>query len=129
MKIFVIPGDPTPLARPRFSHRKIYDSQKNIKTIAAIYVRQQQGEDPYLEGPLHLDITFFMKAPESTSKKRRELLYGKPHIFKADLSNLVKFTEDICSGVVYHDDCVIAVITARKIYDERPRTEFTLRMI
>ncbi len=129
MKIFVIPGDPTPLARPRFSHRKIYDSQKNLKLVAALHVQSQQNDAPLLEGALHLDIIFYIKIPESISKKRKEAFYNKPHIFKPDLSNLVKFYEDICSGVVYHDDCIIAAITAKKIYDERPRTEFTLRSI
>lgn len=129
MKIFVIPGDPTPLARPRLSARKIYDSQKNVKLVASLTLQQQQGDDPLLAGPLHLDITFFMKTPESISAKRRSLLYGTQHIFKPDLSNLIKFYEDICSNVVFHDDCVIAVITAKKVYDEKPRTEFSLRVI
>lgn len=129
MKVFVIPGDPTPLARPRFYNRRIYDSQKNIKLVAALHVQSQQNNDPLLEGPIHLDITFYIKTPESISKKRRELLFGKPHSFKPDLSNLVKFYEDICAGVVYHDDCIIASITAKKIYDAIPRTEFTLRSI
>ena len=129
MKIFIIPGDPTPLARPRFYKKKIYDSQKNIKLIAGLHVQQQQNDDPLLEGALHLDITFFMKAPESISAKRRALLFATAHIFKPDLSNMIKFYEDICSNVVYHDDCIIAKISARKIYDEIPRTEFTLRVI
>lgn len=129
MKMFVIPGDPIPLARPRFHNRKIYDSQKNLKNVAAIYVRQQQNNDPLLEGALHLDITFYMPVPTSVSAKRRALLYGQTHIFKPDLSNCIKFYEDICSNVVYHDDCVIAVITAKKIYDKEPRTEFTLKKI
>lgn len=128
-KLFVIPGDPTPLARPRFSHRRIYDSQKNIKVAAGLYVQQQQGNDPFLEGPLFLDITFYMKTPDSISAKRRSSLYGKPHVFKADLDNLIKFTSDICSGVVYKDDCIIAAIEAKKVYSDNPRTEFTLKVI
>lgn len=130
MKVYVIPGDPIPLARPRFSnYRRVYDSQKNIKLTASIHVVSQHDDEPLLEGPLHLDITFYMPVPTSISAKRRALLYGKTHIFRPDLTNCIKFYEDICSGVLYYDDCTIAKITARKIYDEHPRTEFSLRQI
>jgi len=129
MKIFIIPGDPTPLARPRFSHKKIYDSQKNLKLIASLNVQQQQSNDPLLQGALQLDVTFYMKAPASISIKRRQLLYGTNHIFKPDLDNLIKFICDICNNVTYEDDCIISVINAKKTYDENPRTEFTLRNI
>lgn len=129
MKVFIIPGDPTPLARPRFTAKKIYDSQKNLKLVASLTLQQQNNNAPFLIGPLHLDVTFFMKTPLSTSAKHKQSLYGKPHIFKADLDNLIKYVADICSNVIYHDDCIIAAITARKIYSDKPRTEFTLRGI
>lgn len=129
MKIFVIPGDPIPWARahPNYAKRKVYDSQKHLKIAASLYLSQQAGNDPLFEGPIHMDITFYMKVPQSISAKRRELLYGKPHFTKPDNTNMTKFYEDICSGILYHDDCIIAVTTARKIYDANPRTEFTLR--
>ena len=129
MKIFIIPGDPTPLARPRLSAKKIYDSQKNLKLVASLNLAQQYNNQPFLEGPLHLDVTFYMKTPLSISAKRRESLYGTHHVFKSDLDNLIKYVADICSNVLYHDDCIIAAITAKKIYDEKPRTEFTLKVI
>jgi len=129
MKVFVIAGDPTPLARPRFSHKRVYDSQKNIKIVASISIKQQQGDAPLLDGALHLDVTFYMKAPVSISAKRRQLLYGTNHLFKPDLDNLIKYICDICNNVTYEDDSIISSISAHKIYDENPRTEFTLRNI
>jgi Holliday junction resolvase RusA-like endonuclease len=129
MKIYIIPGDPTPLARPRLSHRKVYDSQKNIKLCASITLQQQVNNAPLLEGPLHLDVTFFMGIPKSISAKRRIALLTQPHIFKPDTDNLIKYICDICSGLLYYDDCIIATITAKKIYSDEPRTEFTLKKI
>lgn len=34
MKVYVIHGDPIPLARPRMGVRRIFDSQKNQKLYA-----------------------------------------------------------------------------------------------
>ena len=125
-QVYIIAGDPTPLARPRLGKRKVYDPQKNLKTVASIHVANQHDGRPFLEGPLHLDVTFFMKAPESISLKRREALYGCEHIFKPDTDNLVKFISDICIGIIFYDDCSISRITARKVYDSVPRTEFVI---
>ena len=124
MKVYVIKGDPIPLARARHVRNRIYDPQKTIKAIAAIDLASQHDKLPLLSGPLHLDAIFYMKAPESISAKRRALLYEQPHIYKPDLDNLIKFLCDISSGVIYHDDCIIASITTKKIYDENSRTEF-----
>lgn len=71
-----------------------------------------------------------MKPAASISAKRKNTLYNKPHIFKPDLDNLIKYICDICSNnVIYQDDCIIASITAKKVYSELPRTEFTLMEI
>jgi len=60
MKTYIIAGNPIPLARPRFSFKRIYDKQQNEKFIAGIELAQQHGDLPFLSGPLHLDVTFFM---------------------------------------------------------------------
>lgn len=91
MKTYIIKGDPTPLARPRMGQKRMYDSQKNIKLIASIDIASQHNNAPLIEGPIQIDITFYMKTPESISAKRRLALHGQPHIFKPDLDNLVKF--------------------------------------
>lgn len=127
MKTYVILGSPTPLARPRFAFKKIYDCQKNAKNAASLNLAIQHGNDPLLEGPLHFDVTFFMQTPQSQSKLKQSALLNKPHVFKPDLSNLLKFCEDLCSGIIFNDDCIISSITCKKVYDANPRTEFTLK--
>lgn len=127
MKTYIIPGSPIALARPRFAHRKIYDSQKNVKLFAGLQLVQQHGNDPLFEGPLHLDVTFYMNMPSKGTPPAKCKKQGTYHTYRPDLSNLLKFYEDICVGVLFKDDSLIASVSCRKIYDKEPRTEFTLR--
>ena len=128
--LYVIPGNPVPLARARFSkHKKVYDSQKSQKMFDGITLQgQHQGE--VLIGPLHLDIKFFMPIPSSASKRKREELGGQCHVSRPDTDNMIKYYLDIAveAGLLI-DDCLVSVITARKIYGKEPRTEFTLSVI
>lgn len=125
-KIYVIKGDPTPLARARAGNRRVWDSQKQEKLVAGINLKHQHGSLPFYEGPLHLDVTFFMKIPEQISIRKRETYLHKYHVYKPDTSNLLKFIEDISTGVLYNDDCLIASISTKKVYDSNPRTEFII---
>lgn len=126
MHVYVIKGDPTPLARPRFRNSTVYDKQKEIKLIAGIHLRAQHNERPLLEGPLHLDATFFMKMP---IKARPKKMSDRPHIARPDLDNLIKYILDVCNKVVLRDDCCVCSITARKCYSSEPRSEFSFTTI
>lgn len=120
---YIIPGNPIPLARPRFGKGTVFDSQSTIKQHCAEHVRDQHGKLPFLVGPIHADIIFFMEISATASKKRRDKLRGSHHIYKPDFSNMLKFIEDVCQGIVYGDDCIIASICGSKIYDDEPRTQ------
>ena len=128
-KVYVINGDPVPLLRPRFSRytQRVYNSQKNTMLVASIDLQSQHNQLPFFKGALHLDITFFMAPSKSLRLSKKQIFHGKPHIFRPDLSNLIKFVEDIANGVLYEDDCIISSITAKKVYDIIPRTEFTIQ--
>jgi len=117
---FIVPGDPVPLARARMGKYSIYDSQKHEKFVAAMQISHQMAGLKMLNGPLLMEITFYMPMGKA---KRRD---GKPHYFKPDLDNLIKYACDICSKSVFHDDCCIYKIIATKLYDKKPRTVFTL---
>lgn len=120
---YVIKGNPIPLARARHGNRKTWDAQKQIKLVTALELEDQHSGRPLLVGPLFLDVCFFFEIPESYSARRRVTTIGCFHDFKPDLSNLIKFIEDIANGIIYKDDCSIASVTAKKVYDEEPRTE------
>jgi len=126
MKLYTIPGDPTALARPRVGKRCVFDGQRQLKVNAKIYIESQYDDKPLINNkPLHLDVIFFLRTPKS-KKLATQYLKKSYHIFKPDLSNLIKFVEDCITGTIYYDDCLISSITAKKIYDENPRTEFTI---
>jgi len=131
MKVYVIPGNPIPLARARLGRlNRVYDPQKNQKLMTQITLDGQHNGAELLTGPLHINITFFMPIPKSTSYKQSLKLQGVAHKIKPDLDNLCKFVLDVCSNrLLYHDDCIISRITANKIYDITPRTEFTFEEI
>ncbi len=122
---YTIPGNPIPLARPRFGQARVWDSQKGLKFTAGLFIRNQHGDQPLFTGPLTLNVTFFLPRPKTQSKDK----IGKPSTSKPDLDNLIKFTGDIANGVLFADDCIISCIIAQKVYDLDPRTEFTITEI
>ena len=125
---YILPGDPVPLARARMSHKtkRVFDPQKQRKLYSGITIRSQHNERPFYDGPLILSVTFYMPIPKT---RRNENLEDKPHIFKADLDNLIKWVCDVGNGILYKDDSIIAAVIAKKVYGNPARTEFTLRKL
>lgn len=120
---YVLQGDPIPLSRVRIGNRRCWDPQKELKLISSITIQQQHGDNPKFHGPLHMDVTFYFHIPKTHMK---HLHPGTPHAFKPDLDNLVKLICDICQNVIFANDCCIAEIYCKKVYDDIPRTEFTV---
>lgn len=122
--VMTIPGKPTPLARPRFSNDRVYNSQRIAMTNMGILLKNQFKRDP-LDGPLTMALTFFFKVPASHHKRKDDMI-GTPLSHKPDLSNLIKFVEDAANGILYVDDSCIVQLDATKIYGEEEMTEITL---
>lgn len=116
---YIIPGDPIPLMRARSSHNssRPWDPQKKSKASTGIYIARDHCNRPYYQGPLELNITFFFP------KEKKE---GQYHYQKPDLSNLIKFIEDVAESILYDNDCTIASIVAQKLWAKESRTEFTI---
>lgn len=121
---YVITGDPVPLARVRFGRRQVWDCQRHLKRNTSIVINGQHNNAPLFQGPLKVILSFYFPVAKSVSLKKKNLLLGTPHYFKPDLSNLIKFIEDVGNELLYHDDARITLLEASKIYDEEPRTEF-----
>lgn len=119
--VYTIKGIPVALRRPRFGKGQVWNSQQELFLVYGIYIKGQHDGRPLYSGPLQLDITFYFPIP---AKKKKNPPYW--HQFKPDLSNLIKLVEDCIQDVLYHDDCIISQINAKKIYDVEPRTEFTI---
>lgn len=112
---YTIPGQPIPLARPRFSNNHVWDCQTGEKGATATYLRFLQKDEP-LTGPLHVSLKFFMQHKTKSGW----------HAVRPDLDNLVKFYLDVAIGVLYEDDKQVVKITADKMYSVEPRTEITI---
>lgn len=123
---YIIPGDPISLARPRLGPHGFYSIDTDKRFYFKNYISNQHNDMRMLQGPLKLDITFYFKI---SLRKQGKSCGFKPNSFmfyKPDLSNLIKFIEEVATGILYDDDCIIASISAQKRYDTTPRTEFTL---
>lgn len=121
---YILSGDPRALTRPRFrKDGKTYDPQSVEKERARYELKFQHRSRPLLIGPLELIVTFFMPIPKT--KARKVAPYDYHHI-KPDLSNLIKFVEDVANDIIFTDDAIIASIQAVKYYAIAPRTEFIL---
>lgn len=124
---YILSGDPVPLARPRVTKWGVYDSQSVLRKSATLDLQLQHSFGVLLNGPLQLDVTFFMPLPASWSKKKKASQEEQPHVSRPDLDNLIKWVCDIAGGIIYADDCIISQINARKVYSLSPCTKFTLR--
>lgn len=124
--IYVLPGTPTPLARPRFGkNARVYNSQRTEMLIHGLQIKEQHKGKPLYTGPLHVNATFYMKLPKMPreQQKRMEQHY---HTSPCDLDNLIKKILDVCNGVLFEDDRIISSVFAQKVYDYNPRTEFNI---
>ena len=129
LKTIVIPGNPIPLKRPRFSTRngKAYNSQNDLMDSLSFLVKQQFDEFKMLTGPVQLNIRFFMGIPKSMTKKKKDSLNSKYHVKKPDLDNNLKLIFDVFTRAsIFKDDSQVAVINSQKIYSDEPRTEIDI---
>lgn len=129
---YIIMGVPTPLARPRHvpGQARPWDSQRQVKCDWRYQLEPQHGDGtwPFYQGPLRLDAYFYFPIPK-TSELRTQQLIDTHHMFRPDLSNILKFLEDCSQSILFKDDCTIAEIHTYKVYSITPRTEFTITQI
>lgn len=123
---YILHGTPIPLQRPRFCRGRVVDFQKEEKLIDGINIKRQHRTQDLIEGPIFFDVTFFMPMPKHYSERKRDLNRGKFHRSRPDLDNFIKYILDVCNGILYTDDSLIAQISAKKIWSDEGKTEFTL---
>lgn len=145
----ILPIDPKAQSRPRAGirgrHATIYEDGKMMKwrkrctdLVKEIY------DGPYFDGPIKVDMTFYMLAPKSISEPPKPRAKSKKirqyddfineRIYvdkKPDLDNLEKAVYDSISKaeVVWTDDNIIVEHTTRKVYSPRPRIEIEIKEI
>jgi len=123
----VVPGNPVAWARAVPVHRRMWDSQRNIKSKYGDFLADQHGERELFQGPLEIEMYFYMAIPKGLKPLAYNARRGNYHKQRPDLSNLIKFIEDAAQGILYKDDAIIVSIQAYKKWDENPRTELYIR--
>ena len=97
------------------------DYEQQIASAASIAARKAKWKMPAKDVPVSLTLLFRLPIAESTGKRKREAMLGKPAVpSRGDLSNYVKAVEDgiVLSGWVIHDDAQITTIAAEKRWCE-----------
>jgi len=127
MKQYLLKGDPIALARPRLHLKRVFDCQRNLKINTRIDLDRQHEGLPFFTGPIHIDVVFVIKIPDKIAVKERQHRLGRPHTFRPDLDNLIKYILDVCAGIIYKEDSIVSSITAKKIYGTEAYTQFSFR--
>lgn len=118
---YIVKGDPIPLARARWAGDHMYDTQKQQKLMVGIGLVSQHNQRPPYTVPVQVDFIFCFKKP-----KHRKLI-DLWHDITPDLSNLIKFYEDVATEAgIWNDDKIIAKISAIKMYGPESYSEFTV---
>ena len=118
----LIPGDPVPLARPRFSSRGVWDSQKQLKLALGISLTNQMKNRSVFGVPIQVEIEFVFSIPRSSRGKEP----GDWHSSRPDLDNLIKWVLDIGNTILFTDDCIVSKLIASKSYGSEPKTIITI---
>lgn len=122
--------DVTPISWKRAGHNAttntFYDTQKSDKVRCSLLLLNQHNDDPlYGPEPVELSAVFYLPIPPGKKNKK----YSPYHATPPDIDNYLKFLLDMINGVLITDDRCISVLSAQKIYDDQPRTIFTLRSL
>lgn len=149
----IIPIEPKAQTRPKFSKFGTYEDPKMKAWRRQVTGWIEQHYDgQYFDDAVKVDVTFYMKAPQSISKKptprartetwekfKRFIKEFIWHTSKPDLDNLVKAVLDSISqagyskidksGMVWKDDSLICDLHARKLYSPNPRIEIEIEEI
>lgn len=106
-----IEGDPIPLARPRYSIRRVYQPKRNVEyrqRVQAAARVAMKGKEP-MSGELFADVKIYRKYKPTARN------FG-------DADNHLKAIFDALTGICYKDDCQICRCTVEKFTDkENPR--------
>lgn len=118
-----IPGIPIPWAPSRTKGKIHYNPKDKEKQFARTIIYSQYDEE-LLRCPVHIDFTFYVPIPKSTSKKKKQMMVlgSLFPVAKPDTTNMQKFYEDCLKGIVIYDDNLVTDVMSRKRYSETPRT-------
>ncbi|MGJ0429613.1 hypothetical protein [Methylobacter sp.] len=122
--LYVIEGDITPLTRST-DKKRIWDFITSFRINSHISLQHQHGEYEKLEGPLHLECTFYL--PFFGSDLKAKHYKHRYHMAKPYLSGLLVLVETVGVDIIFRSTANIVSVNLEKLYDnDRPRVEFKL---
>lgn len=119
---FTVHGDPKPQPRPRAFSRnsmvRVYDpsTAEGWKSLIAATIDKDFDIDQPIEGPVRLDLDFYMRRPASMMRKKDP---EEPirHTKKPDRDNLEKAVMDCMTQLsVWRDDSQVCAGEINKYY-------------
>jgi len=121
-KSYCIKVKPIAWQRAARNSNRYFDAQAKDKLAHGLYLINQHGDEPLFEGPIRLQVIFFMAIPKTLQNRQHSVYHSK----SPDLDNLIKFLLDAMTDVIIADDRIICSLDAIKVYDVMPRTEFII---
>ena len=134
-----IPGIPKPggskkgFVNPKNGRVIIVDAcakNKEWRSTVSLFAFQAFKGDLFQGVPLELRITFIMPRPKyHYNSKGLKPDAAEYHISSPDSTKLCRSAEDSLKGIVWKDDCLVAVQHIRKIYGEKPGAQITVTQL
>ena len=128
----IVPGEPVPKGRPRFSTAGGYvrtftpAKTKSFEEIVKWnYLCTDHPKQP-IDDNIHMQIDFYFPVPKSMKVSKFLNIEDTAMNKKPDIDNLVKSVLDALNKVAYRDDALISSIFTKKRYSKNPRTEITM---
>lgn len=132
MIFIIVPGEPIPQGRARFTTRhgfaRTYDPKKSAVYKSFVRSIANHIDCKPMEGALVMKVDLYRGVPKSwPKKKQQDALAGivKPTI-KPDCSNYLKGIEDALNGIAYIDDSQLVLVHVTKRYAAEPRAEIRI---
>lgn len=123
-KEYVVNIRPIPWQRAGHYQGRYYNTQMKEQLAYGLSIMRTHGDDPKFEGPLCLDMIFYMPLPKLL-RNRKDRYW---HDTIPDKDNLIKHIKDSITktGVVWTDDKQCAKGSWEAIYDKNPRVYFKI---
>ena len=139
---FRVKGDPVSKQRPRgirfsgrhYTPKKTLDAEKRIRLYALASKDAFGWEKVEKPNCVKVEIVFGIKMPKTMTKAKhggnRAEMVGRPCPKNKDVDNLEKTCLDALNDCnIWHDDCQVTDLHARKIWDPEGFTEVRITRI
>ena len=122
MMLFEIFCDPKPVVKTKWCKTHAYNPGKHYEETLRWQIKPFAPSVP-LEGPLRVDITFYLPIPKGVSARTRtQMLNGVIyHVKRPDRDNLAYPVVNAMNNLVYLDDSQIVSGDVQKLYGDKPK--------